>query len=381
MGRTLQALIATIALTLSVPYYAAQDPPQYDVVIANGRIVDGTGNPWFIGSVAIKDNRIVQVGYGSGLGQQAARVINADGMVVAPGFIDVHTHVEGNIGENPAAENFLRMGVTSIVTGNCGRSETDVGSFLAGLQSRGISVNVATLVGHGSVRRAIMDFDNRPPTPEELGKMREMVERAMRDGAVGLSTGLIYVPGAYARTDEIIELARVAARFGGVYASHMRDEGNLVTESIVEALTIGEKADIPVEISHFKISSKRRWGASRVTCKMVADARAKGQQVTVDQYVYTASSTSLDTLLPSWALEGGRDAALAWLKDRTVRARISREMLRTLRENRFPDFSYAVVSRFTADPSFEGKNIAEITRLARGRASIRQQIEQNSGDV
>lgn len=371
----LLAVIATLAVTFSLSQSAAPDV-QYDLVIINGRVIDGTGNPWFNGSIAIRGDRIVKVGYGANLGERAARVIDAEGMVIAPGFIDVHTHVEGNIGENPTAENFLRMGVTSIVTGNCGRSESDVSSFLAGLQSRGISINVATLIGHGSVRREVMGLENREPTSEELGKMREMVERAMRDGAVGLSTGLIYVPGTYARTDEIVDLAKVVARFGGVYASHMRDEGNLVTESIKEALTIGEKAQIPVNVSHFKVSSKRRWGASRTTCKMVADARARGQQVTVDQYVYTASSTSLDTLLPSWALEGGREAAITRLKDSGIRAKIGREMLQSLRASGFRDFSYAVVSRFVGDPSFEGKNIAEITRLVRGAASIPLQIEQ-----
>ena len=297
-------------------------------------------------------------------------------MVIAPGFIDVHTHVEGSLSENPAADNFIRMGVTSIVTGNCGSSTLDIATFLKEAEARGIAVNLATLIGHNSVRRQVMQEEDRLPSAEELQQMKDAVEAAMRSGAVGMSTGLIYVPGTYAKTDEIVELARVVSRYGGIYATHMRDEGNKVTESIQEALTIGEKANLVVDISHFKVSSKRRWGASRETCQLVADARARGQQVTVDQYVYTASSTSLNTLLPSWALEGGRDKAKERLENPATRARITREMIDNLRKNGFRNYSYAVVSSYRPDRSYEGKTISEITRMVRKRARVEDEAEQ-----
>jgi N-acyl-D-amino-acid deacylase len=375
LKRTAVALLLITLIPL-LPFRSASQSvePEFDLAIINGRIVDGTGNPWFYGSVAIKGDRIVKVGAVDP--QRAARVIDAKGMIVAPGFIDVHTHVEGNLGEVPTADNFIYMGVTSLVTGNCGSSALQVGDFLSKLEAKGISVNIATLVGHGSVRREVMKEDARDPSSEELDRMRAIVDRAMREGAVGISTGLIYVPGTYAKTAEVAELAKVVARHGGVYATHMRDEGNQVTDSIKEALTIGEQAGLPVEISHFKVSSKKRWGDSRVTCQMVADARARRQQVTVDQYVYTASSTSLNTLLPSWVMEGGRDKAKARLDDPATRARVKAEMIDSLGKNGFKDFSYAVVAGYAPEPAYEGKSISEITRLARGKSGTDEEVEQ-----
>jgi N-acyl-D-amino-acid deacylase len=348
--------------------------PEYDLVIINGRIVDGTGNPWFYGSVAIKGDRIAQVGWVDP--QRAASIIDARGNIVSPGFIDVHTHIEGGISAVPTADNFVHMGVTTVVTGNCGSSTTQVGEFLSKLEQSGISINVATLIGHNSVRQAVMKEDNRAPTPEELEKMREIVDRAMREGAVGFSTGLIYVPGTYAKTEEIIELAKVAARYHGIYATHMRDEANRVTEAIREALIVGEQAKLPVEISHFKVSSKSKWGASRITCQMITEARARGQQVTVDQYVYTASSTSLNTLLPSWALDGGREKAKQRLETAETRAKIKRAMIDSIRKSGFKDFSFAVVSSYQPDPSYEGKSITEITKMVRGRTGPEEEAEQ-----
>ena len=375
MRKQLVASLLSILFIVSLPFTetAAADD-SYDLAVINGRLVDGTGNPWFYGSIAIKGDRIVEIGAVDT--KRAARVIDASGLVVAPGFIDVHTHVEGSLGDNPAADNFLRMGVTSIVTGNCGSSMTDVGAYLKESEARGMALNLATLVGHGSVRRDVMQYADREPSAEELQRMREIVDRAMRDGAVGISTGLIYVPGTYAKTDEIVELARVVARHGGLYATHMRDEGNAVTDSIQEALAIGARANLPVDISHFKVSSKKRWGASRDTCQMVAGARARGQQVTVDQYAYTASATSLDTMLPSWALEGGRERVVERLQDPATRARIKREMIDILQRNGFKDFSYAVVSSYQPDRSYEGKNLSDITRLVGRRTGLADEAEQ-----
>jgi N-acyl-D-amino-acid deacylase len=352
---------------------AHANAPAYDLAIINARIVDGSGNPWFRSDVAIKDGRIVRIGR---VGPDAAaKTIDARGQILAPGFIDVHTHVE-SIYNLPAAENFARMGVTSLVTGNCGSSTTEVGEFLGRIKEKPLSVNLATLVGHGSVRRKVMGLDDRAPTADELKLMEGVVEQGMKDGAVGLSTGLIYVPGTYAKTDEIVALARVAGRYGGVYATHMRNEGDKVADAIRESVQIGEQAGLPVEISHFKISNKKLWGQTPMTLGLVREARARGLAVTVDQYVYTASSTSLDSRLPSWLRAGGFDEAKKRLADKATRERVISETKDALKRSGFKDYSYAVVASYDRDKSFNGKSIAEITKLVRNKTDVRSQIEQ-----
>jgi N-acyl-D-amino-acid deacylase len=352
---------------------AAADETKYDLVITNARIVDGTGNPWFRGSVAVRDGRIVRVGNFDAEG--ARRTIDAQNRIVAPGFIDVHAHVEG-IYNNPSAENFIRMGVTSLVTGNCGGSTTDVKRFLERMRETPIAVNLATLIGHNSVRSQVMGTDNRAPTAEEQKKMNELVEQAMRDGAVGLSTGLIYLPGTFAKTEEVVELARIASRYDGVYASHIRDEGNGVVEAIKEAINIGEQAQMPVEISHFKISSRALWGETPTTIGLVEEARRRGLEVTVDQYAYTASSTSLNARMPSWAIAGGLEEGKKRLADKATRERIIKEMKEDLKKKKFKDYSFAYVASYRANPEFNGKNIAEITQMKRGTKKLDAQIEQ-----
>ena len=347
--------------------------PVYDTVIKNGRIVDGSGNPWVRADVGIKNGRITKIGRIDVL--EAAKTIDAKNQIVAPGFIDVHTHVE-SIYDLPAAENFVRMGVTSLVTGNCGTSVTDVSEFFNRIKQTPLAINLATLIAHGSVRRKIVGLDDRAPTTEELQKMEAVVEQAMKDGAVGLSTGLIYVPGTYAKTDEIIDLARVVARYGGLYATHMRNEGEKVTDAIKESIHIGEQAGLPVEISHFKISSKKLWGQSPVTIGLVRDARARGLMVTVDQYAYTASSTSLDSRLPGWLRAGGLEEGKKRLSDQATRQRVIDEMKDTLKRSGFKDYSYAMVASYQPDKSFNGKSIAEITKQVRGKSDIKSQIEQ-----
>ena len=345
----------------------------YDLVITNARIVDGTGNPWFRADVAIKDGHIVRIGHlSSADGSQA---IDAKGQILAPGFIDVHTHVE-SIYSIPAAENFVRMGVTSLVTGNCGSSTTNVGEFLGRIKQTPLAVNLATLIAHGSVRRSVIGLDDRAPTSEETKKMEAVVEQAMKDGAVGLSTGLIYVPGTYAKTDEIVDLAKVVARYGGLYATHMRNEGDKVADAIRESIQIGEQAGLPVEISHFKISNKKLWGQSPMTLGLVRDARSRGLMVTVDQYAYTASSTSLDARLPTWLRAGGLEEAKKRLADGPTRERLVKEMQDNLKKAGFKDYSFAVVASYQPDPSFNGKSILEITKQVKGKSDIKSQIDQ-----
>src|SRR4030095_339480 len=285
------------------------------------------------------------------------------------------THVE-SIYSLPAAENFVRMGVTSLVTGNCGSSTTNVAEFLGRMKEKPIAVNLATLIAHGSVRRKVIGLDDRAPTADEMKQMEAVVEQGMKDGAVGLSTGLIYVPGTYAKTDEIVDLARVAARYGGLYAPHMRNEGNEVADAIRESIQIGEQAGLPVEISHFKISSKKLWGQTPMTIGLVREARARGLMVTVDQYAYTASSTSLDSRLPGWLRAGGLEEAKKRLADNATRERVKKEMKEGLKRSGFKDFSYAVVASYKPDKSFNGKSIAEVTKQVSGKKDVNKQIEQ-----
>ena len=345
--------------------------PAFDLLITNARVVDGSGNPWFRADVGIKDGRIARIGRINAA--EARTTIDAKGQIVAPGFIDVHTHVE-SIYSLPAAENFVRMGVTTLVTGNCGGSATDVAQFLGRIKEKPIAVNLATLIAHGSVRRQAMGSGDRAPTPDEMTKMEALVEQGMKDGAVGLSTGLIYVPGTYAKTDEITRLARVAARYGGIYATHMRNEGEKVADAIRESIQIGEQAGLPVEISHFKISSKKMWGQTPMTLGLVRDARARGLMVTVDQYAYTASSTSLDSRMPAWLRAGGSEEGRKRLADKATRERVVSEMKEGLKRSGFKDYSYAMVASYESDRTFNGKSIAEITKQVSGKKDVESQI-------
>ncbi len=351
----------------------AQVDNRFDLIIINARIVDGAGNPWFRGSIAIKDGRIARIGRFDVTGSK--NMIDAKNQIVAPGFIDVHTHTE-DIYEYPAAENFVRMGVTSLVTGNCGGSELDIGAFLDKIKTTPLAVNIASLIGHNTVRSKVIGLDDRAPTAEEQMRMNEYVEKAMRDGAVGFSTGLIYLPGTFAKTEEVIELAKAGSKYGGVYASHIRNEEAHVIDAINEAINIGDQAKMPVEISHFKISSKNLWGKTPMTIGLVTAARERGLSVTVDQYAYTASSTSLDSRLPSWVLAGGRAEGAKRLADAETKKKVFEDMRKELKERGFRDYTYANVASYRPNPEFNGKNIKEIAKTARGKNSLDAQIEQ-----
>lgn len=368
---TLLILTAMIVPTVSTAF--SQTEERFDLVINNARIIDGTGNPWFRGAVGVRGGKIAKISRFDL--KNAAQMIDAKGQIVAPGFIDVHAHTEDIFG-NPTAENFVRMGVTSLITGNCGGSVTDVGEFLGRFSSKPLAVNLGTLIAHGSVRSKVMGLENRAPTADEQQKMNALVEQGMKDGAVGLSTGLIYVPGTFAKTEEVVELAKVASRYGGTYASHIRNEGNEVVEAVKEAINIGEQANMPVEISHFKISSRALWGQTASTIGLVEDARKRGLTVLVDQYAYTASSTSLDSRMPSWAIAGGREEGKKRIADPATKAKVVAEMKEWLKKAKFKDYSFAYVASYRANPEFNGKNIAEITQMARGKKKLDEQLEQ-----
>lgn len=332
----------------------------YDLIIKNGRVVDGTGNPWIHADVAVQNGRIVRLG--TFAPTDAKRTIDATGLIVAPGFIDVHTHVEGDLEVQPGAPNFIFDGVTTMITGNCGGSSTNLRTYFDTLRMQGISVNLGSLIGHNTVRMKVMKMAFREPTAREQTEMESLVEQAMKDGAVGISTGLIYTPGTYARTPEVVNLAKMVSRYGGVYASHIRNEGQSVKQAIEEAILISREAKIPVEISHFKVASKPLWGKSTETVDLVEAARREGLDVTVDQYPYTASSTSLESIVPSWALADGDSAVLARFRNPVSRTKIRTEMLDALAKNLRKNYEYAVVASYRPDSSFNGMSISAINQ-------------------
>jgi N-acyl-D-amino-acid deacylase len=344
----------------------------FDVIIRHGRVVDGSGNPAFFADVAVKDGRITEIGRVSG---SAKSEIDAKGLIVAPGFIDVHTHAD-EIGEMPLAENFVRMGVTTVVVGNCGGSALDVAKLFREVEATNVAINVATLIGHNTVRQKAMggSFD-RPPTPEELATMKSLVEQAMKDGAVGLSTGLIYLPGVFSKTDEIVELAKVASAYDGIYTSHMRYEDTQIYKALDEVFRITREAHIRAEVSHIKLSGPTAWGQADKVLAYIEKARAEGLDVTQDQYAYTASSTGISQLIPESAFDGGRTNFLRRIADANEKAKIIDEMEKGLTRKGRKDFSYAVIASYRHDKSLNGLNIAEAARKTRGSDSVADQIE------
>jgi N-acyl-D-amino-acid deacylase len=344
----------------------------YDVVLRNGRVVDGSGAPARAAAVALKDGRIAAIG--ALAGAAASVEIDAEGLIVAPGFIDVHTHAD-ELDGMPAPEHFLRMGVTTLVAGNCGGSALRVGEALARIEQARPALNFATLVGHNTVRRAVMGSERRAPKPEELQQMRELVQTAMRDGAVGFSTGLQYVPGTYAETDEIVELAKVAGAHGGLYASHLRNEGTELQKAVAEALEIGRAAACPVQISHLKVDSPRNWGASARALAMIDEAGARGFKVAADQYAYSAASSTLGIRFPAWVSEGGQTRINERLDDPQSWARIREEMVGLIGERGLRDYAFAVVASYRPDPTRNGLSIKQIAVRERGSDSLDAQLE------
>jgi N-acyl-D-amino-acid deacylase len=369
---TMRALFLAVIVAAAAAIALFAQVQGYDIVITDGSVIDGTGAAARRTDIAIKDGRIAAIGRLTSV--HAAQTIDAKGFVVAPGFIDVHTHAD-DLADQPHAENFIRMGVTSIVAGNCGGSALDVGQALSRIRQEGASVNFATLIGHNTVRAAAMGRANRVPTPQELAKMKSLVWRAMVDGAVGLSTGLQYVPGTYAETPEIIELARVAAEAGGLYASHMRNEGTALEEAVRETIQVGEAARCPVQISHLKVDSPSRWGASAKALALIDAARARGVDVQADQYAYTAASSTLGIRFPSWALEGGQEKVAERLNDPDTWAHIKRDMQALLAERGLHDLSFAVVASHRADPSLNGLTMKQVASKLKGSESADAQLE------
>jgi N-acyl-D-amino-acid deacylase len=363
---------AVLAVLLAAFASPPQAPPKYDLAIVGGDIIDGSGAPARRADVAVKDGMIAAIGR---VPRRYARdVIDAAGMVVAPGFIDVHTHAD-NLAEHPEAENFVRMGVTTLVAGNCGSSAVDIGEALNRVRQTGAAVNFATLIGHNAVRAHVMGTADRAPSLPELSKMKSLVWRGMTDGAVGFSTGLQYVPGIYARSVEIIELARVAGSAGGVYASHMRNEGSALEESVAETIRIGAAAGARVQISHLKVDSPSHWGASARALELVEQANKRGTIVRADQYAYTAASSSLGIRFPSWAREGGEGEIVRRLNEPATWTKIRDEMRALLAERGLSDLSFAVVASHGANPALNGLSMKEVAVRLKGSGSADAQLE------
>ncbi|MFB0522230.1 MAG: amidohydrolase family protein [Candidatus Bathyarchaeia archaeon] len=360
----------------------------YDVLIANGRVVDGCGHPWFKADIGISEGKTREIGKLAK--RDAEKAIDADNLIVCPGFIDIHTHSDFQLLVNPTMDSHVHQGITTDVIGNCGISVSpvsefykeraqpllrlfdmtwtwkDLAEFRTILKKKGISLNVATLIGHSAVRAAVMGTKKAAPTPKELDRMKELVAEDMKQGSFGMSTGLFYAPGGYASTSEIIELAKTVAEHGGIYATHMRSEGDIMIESLKEALEIGEKANMPIQISHYKSTGPQNWGKIKVGFKMMEQARKKGLDVTCDAYPWTAGVTPLIDYLPHWAQEGGTVEILRRLEDPILRKKIRTDMEKGIpgEESLAKELGWEriMISACPSDREYEGKTVEEITQ-------------------
>jgi N-acyl-D-aspartate/D-glutamate deacylase len=363
------------SLALAFLLLTPQEPA--DLVIRQATVYDGSGGEAVRADLAIRGDTIIAVGEWKG---GAKRTIEGKNLVAAPGFIDLHTHSDTAILAEETRDNYnyTSQGVTTVVTGNCGGGNLEVGPMFDTLDRKGAGSNVIHLVPHGAVRQKVFGSARRAPTAAEMERMGELVEKAMKEGAWGMSTGLIYVPGTYAQTDEIEELARIVHAHGGIYASHIRSEAAGLKDAIAEAIQIGRASGCPVHISHLKCSTPEAWGQMEEACGLIEAARARGQRVTADQYPYTASSTRLSayTLAP-WALEGGK--VKERLKDPEDGARIRREISESFAKRDGPD--KLVIAAYAPNPEYVGKSIAQIAER-RGVTPVEVVVEViNGGDA
>src|SRR5882762_9429450 len=339
--------LAIVLLTSSLPFASKAAPPEYDIIIRNGRVVDGTGRSAFSADVAIKGDRVASIG--NLRGAQAKRTIDARGHVVAPGFIDMLGQSEQFLLIDPRAMSKVMMGVTTEITGegesiaplndrilkeqedfnrrfNLTVDWRTLDGYFKRLAKQGSGVNLGTFLGATQVREYVIGYDDRPPTPAELEQMKKLVAEAMKEGALGVSTSLQYVPARFATTDEIVELAKVAHQYGGIYITHQRSEANSIDDSMKEVFEIARRANIPAEIWHFKTAYQKNWGRMPEMLRRIETARQQGLKITADVYPYVAGSTSLSACLPPWAIEGGTDRMVARLKDPATRARLKQEI-------------------------------------------------------
>lgn len=364
-GRTLtnEARGCALALSMLVALYATPAAAQeFDLLLRGGTVVDGSGEPGYTADIAVAGDRIALVSREPVDGARAHRTIDVRGRIVAPGFIDAHAHVE-ELNRRPLAESFIRQGVTTVVYAADGGMPWPLDEYIVSLGQRGHAPNIIFFAGHNAIRGRVMGPSDRAPTADEMARMEAMVAQAMEQGAIGLSTGLRYVPGIYSRTEEVVALAKVAARYGGIYASHMRDEGEGSIESVTELIRIAREAGIPAQITHHKLMGQPQWGQSERTLALVDAARAGGLDITIDQYPYDATSTGTAVLFPSWALAGGQDSLRARLADRATRARIVEGIKATILEERGGgDLARIRLARVAFQPEWNGLTFADIAR-------------------
>ena len=371
------SLLTFFALAIAACSQEPNEPelPVFDVLLVGGTLYDGNDSEAVAADVGIIDDRIVAIG--SLADREASRTIDVTGLAVAPGFIDIHNHAvrtdptRGGIFKWPAAENLIRQGVTTAVGGPDGGSPLPLSDTFARLVEVGTTVNFASFVGHGSVRELVVGQDDRPATTDEMQKMREIVADSMEQGAFGLSSGLLYAPGSFAPTEEVIELAKVAARYDGIYISHMRNEGTGLLKSVKETIQIGEKAGLPTQITHHKVMGKPMWGSASKSLALVDAAIARGVDVSSDQYPYAASSTGLTALFPRWARDGDRETRLARYKNREQRALLKNDIVINMKHDRGGDDPARVAIAYCSwDPSLNGLNLADILRLKEREVNI-----------
>jgi N-acyl-D-amino-acid deacylase len=358
LKRSLPFLLLAVILLAAHPFVLAQD---LDLIIRGGSLIDGSGSPAAKADIGIKDDHIVFVG--SSAGKRAKREIDATGLIVAPGFIDPHTHTAGDLSDPKRSHNeaYLMQGVSTVATGNDGDSPTAIGATLTKWIQQGIGTNAALFIGQGTVRREVMGMTDAKPSPEQLDHMKTLVDTAMKEGAIGISTGLYYAPGSFSSTEEVIELSRTAAQHGGIYDTHMRDESSYsigLLGSVRETIRIGQEAQLPVMISHIKALGADVWGQSADVITLIDQARKAGVKVTASQYPYTASGTSVTAaLIPRWAEADG--ALQKNLNDPSLRPRLTAEMNQNLTRRGGADSLLMTSSR---DKTIVGKTLAAIAR-------------------
>jgi len=354
--------LVLVALWLAAGSSAITQPAHYDVLIRNGRVLDGTGNPWRAADIGIRGGRIVDMGR---LGSASAtRVIDAAGLTVAPGFIDVHSHAgDGLAGALKDGRQLLAQGITTAMLNPDGGGPTDLRTQRGGFEARGVGVNVALYVPHGSIRRAILGMADRDPSPVETQRMEALARQAMEAGGIGLSSGLYYAPGSYAKTDEVVALAKIAGEMGGVYESHIRDEADYsvgVVAAVDEVIRIAEEGHIPAVVAHMKALGPASWGLSMALVEHISQARERGVEVYADQYPYNASGTSIvGALVPRWAEVGGRPELLKRIQG-SDHERLAADMRRNLM--RRGGAEKLMVSMYAADRSLEGRSLADIAK-------------------